>query len=114
MGGLRCFEETICLSPAFAGLGFPTKSTAGFCQDSRLARERHRVARTTAEGGFGTRGEGALSDWEPAGDVTQAGIKAGFGADLNRWPNPGIELAVAETRSFKARIQPSRESSTAA
>src|SRR5207248_3090638 len=26
--------------------------------------------------------------------VTQAGLKAGFGSDLNQWPEPGIRLAV--------------------
>lgn len=46
--------------------------------------------------------------------VTQAGVKAGFGADLNTWPESGIELAVAETRNFKSRLEPSREAPTAA
>ncbi len=46
--------------------------------------------------------------------VTQAGIKAGFGADLNVWPESGIELAVAEARTFKSRIRSTQESSTAA
>jgi hypothetical protein len=36
--------------------------------------------------------------------VTQAGLKAGFGADLNEWAGPAIELAIAETRAFKSRL----------
>lgn len=36
--------------------------------------------------------------------VTQAGVKAGFGADLTQWHGPAIELAVHEARAFKARL----------
>src|SRR5262245_36703008 len=46
--------------------------------------------------------------------VTQAGVKAGFGADLNQWDGPAIELAVAETRAFKSRLASSPETKTAA
>ena len=46
--------------------------------------------------------------------VTQAGVKAGFGADLNQWAGPAIELAVSETRAFKARLASSPETKTAA
>ena len=46
--------------------------------------------------------------------VTRAGVKAGFGADLNRWFGPAIELAVAETRAFKSRLASSPETKTAA
>jgi len=46
--------------------------------------------------------------------VTQAGVKAGFGADLNRWDGPAIELAVAETRAFKSRLPSAPETKTAA
>jgi hypothetical protein len=46
--------------------------------------------------------------------VTQAGVKAGFGADLSQWAGPAIELAVAETRVFKSRLASSPETNTAA
>jgi Rad52/22 family double-strand break repair protein len=46
--------------------------------------------------------------------VTQAGVKAGFGADLTRWDGPAIELAVAETRAFKSRLPSAPEAKTAA
>lgn len=46
--------------------------------------------------------------------VTQAGVKAGFGADLNQWAGPAIELAVAETRAFKSKLASSPETKTAA
>jgi hypothetical protein len=46
--------------------------------------------------------------------VTQAGVKAGFGADLNLWSGPAIELAVAETRAFKSRLASTPETKTAA
>jgi hypothetical protein len=46
--------------------------------------------------------------------VTQAGVKAGFGADLNQWSGPAIELAVAETRAFKSRLASTPETKTAA
>jgi Rad52/22 family double-strand break repair protein len=36
--------------------------------------------------------------------VTQAGVKAGFGADISPWSGPAIELAVTETKAFKARL----------
>jgi hypothetical protein len=46
--------------------------------------------------------------------VTQAGVKAGFGADLTQWSGPAIELAVAETRAFKSRLSSTPETRTAA
>jgi len=46
--------------------------------------------------------------------VTQAGVKAGFGADLSQWSGPAIELAVAETRAFKSRLTNTPETKTAA
>ena len=46
--------------------------------------------------------------------VTQAGVKAGFGADLTQWAGPAIELAVAETRVFKANLASTPETKTAA
>jgi len=46
--------------------------------------------------------------------VTQAGVKAGYGADLNQWSGPAIELAVAETRAFKSRLASAPETKTAA
>jgi hypothetical protein len=46
--------------------------------------------------------------------VTQAGVKAGFGADLTQWAGPAIELAVAETRAFKANLASTPETKTAA
>lgn len=36
--------------------------------------------------------------------VTQEGVKAGFGADLNSWTGPAISLAVEQTRTFKSRL----------
>jgi hypothetical protein len=46
--------------------------------------------------------------------VTQAGLKAGFGVDLNQWTGPAIELAVAESRVFKSRLASSPETKAAA
>lgn len=46
--------------------------------------------------------------------VTQAGVKAGFGADFSQWSGPAIELAVAETRAFKSRLASTPETKTAA
>jgi Rad52/22 family double-strand break repair protein len=46
--------------------------------------------------------------------VTQAGVKAGYGADLSHWGKPAIELAVAETRAFKSRLATAPEAGTAA
>ena len=46
--------------------------------------------------------------------VSQAGVKAGFGADLNQWNGPAIQLAADETRAFKARLAATTESKTAA
>lgn len=43
--------------------------------------------------------------------VTQAGVKAGFGADLNRWQGPAIDLAIKAARDFKTGLdgKPHRE-----
>src|SRR5262245_11134142 len=38
------------------------------------------------------------------GHVSQAGTRAGFGTDMTQWSGPAIELAVAETKAFKARM----------
>jgi Rad52/22 family double-strand break repair protein len=46
--------------------------------------------------------------------VTQAGVKAGFGADLNEWAGPAIELAIVETRAFKSRLPLGLETKTVA
>src|SRR5262245_39779524 len=46
--------------------------------------------------------------------VTQAGVKAGFGSNLNEWAGPAIELAIAETRTFKARLPFGVEAKTVA
>jgi hypothetical protein len=46
--------------------------------------------------------------------VTQAGVKAGHGADLSQWGKPAIELAVAETRAFRSRLATAPEAGTAA
>ena len=46
--------------------------------------------------------------------VSQVGVKAGFGADLNQWTGPAIQLAADETRAFKARLAATTETKTAA
>jgi hypothetical protein len=38
------------------------------------------------------------------GHVSKAGTKAGYGTDMSQWSGPAIELAVAETKAFKARL----------
>ena len=37
--------------------------------------------------------------------VRQAGVKAGYAADLAKWEGPAIELAIAETRTFKQGLK---------
>jgi hypothetical protein len=37
--------------------------------------------------------------------VTQAGVKAGHGADLNSWGEGAMRLAVEETRAFEAKVR---------
>jgi len=46
--------------------------------------------------------------------VAQVGVKAGYGADLNQWTGPAIQLAADETRSFKSRLAAATESKSAA
>jgi hypothetical protein len=48
--------------------------------------------------------KGACSLGSLLAHVTQAGIKAGYSADLNQWVGPAIEFAVAEVRHFKATL----------
>jgi Protein of unknown function (DUF2924) len=38
------------------------------------------------------------------GVLSQAGTRAGYGTDMSQWSGPAIELAVAETKAFKARL----------
>jgi Rad52/22 family double-strand break repair protein len=44
--------------------------------------------------------------------VTQAGVKAGYGADITHWSGSAIELAAEETKKFKAKL-PSKTTSKA-
>ena len=37
--------------------------------------------------------------------VTQAGVAAGFAADLTTWEGPAIQLAVEQTRAFKDQVR---------
>jgi hypothetical protein len=37
--------------------------------------------------------------------VVQAGVKAGYEANLSRWSGPAIRLAVEETKAFEARCR---------
>lgn len=46
--------------------------------------------------------------------ITQAGLKAGFGPNLDEWTRPAIELAAKETRAFKARMARPTEVKSAA
>ena len=40
----------------------------------------------------------------PADSWSRRIISAGFGTDMAQWSGPAIELAVAETKAFKARL----------
>jgi hypothetical protein len=85
-----------------------TRAKAGLPTDGNELHRRLRDADSElAEKGLSQIGE-------LLAHVTQAGVKAGFGADLNRWTGPAIELAVAETRAFKSRFAASPEARTAA
>ena len=37
--------------------------------------------------------------------VTQAGVKKGYDADLSTWSGPAIALAVDETKAFEAQLR---------
>jgi len=74
-------------------------------------RELHRRLRD-ADSELAAKGVSQIGDL--LSHVTQAGVKAGFGGDLNLWSGPAIELAVAETRAFKSRLASSPETKTAA
>jgi hypothetical protein len=41
---------------------------------------------------------------EMVGYVLDAGVKAGFGADMKLWTGPAIELAISEARAFRNKI----------
>jgi Rad52/22 family double-strand break repair protein len=60
-------------------------------------------------------GKGLCAAGALLGHVSQAGAGAGYGADMNQWSGPAIELAVAEARAFKARLadKPANASRTA-
>ncbi|HKB04620.1 MAG TPA: Rad52/Rad22 family DNA repair protein [Gemmataceae bacterium] len=73
--------------------------------------EMHRRLRE-ADADLAARGRCQIGDL--LAHVTQAGVKAGFGADLTQWAGPAIELAVAETRAFKSLLPAAPEAKTAA
>ncbi len=54
-------------------------------------------------------GQGRCQPGELVKHVVQAGVKAGFEADLATWSGPAILLAVEETRAFKSRRGPQLE-----
>lgn len=41
--------------------------------------------------------------------VTQAGMQAGFGSDLDTWNGPAIELAVEQTKKFMSQLPPRKD-----
>ncbi len=49
--------------------------------------------------------QGLCKPGELVKHVTQAGVKAGYEPDMNRWSDPAILLAVEETKSFEARLR---------
>lgn len=49
--------------------------------------------------------QGVCEAGELVKHIVQAGIKAGYEADLATWSGPAIALAVEETRAFEARLR---------
>jgi hypothetical protein len=110
---VRRAEAAVRLDPPAPGVG-PAKGTP--------AKARPTASRPAANGGQGAAGQrgscGPAAGGRrrpgrqglvPAGallaHVRAAGAKAGFGEDIRKWAGPAIELAVAETRAFKANSQ---------
>ena len=48
--------------------------------------------------------QGSIKVGALLGHVSQAGTRAGYGTDMSQWSGPAIELAVAETKAFKAGL----------
>jgi hypothetical protein len=48
--------------------------------------------------------------------IVQAGVKAGYEADLATWSGPAIQLAINETKAFETRVrqQPVKQKEAAA
>ncbi len=53
-------------------------------------------------------GQGVCARGALVEHVTQAGVKAGHGADLTAWTGPAFTLAAEETRRFEARARKQR------
>jgi hypothetical protein len=49
--------------------------------------------------------QGMCQEGELVKHIVQAGVKAGYPADLAAWSGPAITLAVEETRAFEARLR---------
>jgi hypothetical protein len=49
--------------------------------------------------------QGVCRPGELVKHITEAGARAGFGADLAAWSGPAIQLAVEETRAFETRAR---------
>jgi hypothetical protein len=49
--------------------------------------------------------EGVCEKGELLRHITEAGEKAGFGAEVTAWTRPGINLAAKETKAFEARAR---------
>lgn len=90
----------------------PTESTEPTKQPSNSGipangRELHRRLRE-ADTQFAS--EGLCHIGSLLAYVTTQGVKAGYGADLNEWEGPAIELAITAVRQFKANLPPAKVS----
>lgn len=80
--------------PAAAGKNGPTMPVNGVELQRRVLDYDARLAQK------GVCQAGALIE-----HIVQAGIKAGYAADLAAWSGPAIALAVEEARAFEARLR---------
>jgi hypothetical protein len=53
--------------------------------------------------------EGACQRGDLVKHVVQAGVKAGYAAELSSWSGPAIELAVEETKRFESQVKESHK-----
>ncbi|HLW64424.1 MAG TPA: Rad52/Rad22 family DNA repair protein [Gemmataceae bacterium] len=82
----------------------PKSAIAGSGKNSRPANGKELLQRLREYdgrlAGQGLCAQGALMQY-----VTQEGVKAGHGADLNSWTDPAIQLAIEQTKAFENSIR---------
>lgn len=73
-------------------------------QESKLPADGVELQRRLSERDAEWASEGRCPRGALLAHIIRAGTSAGYGSDITRWDGKAIEMAVAETRAFKAKL----------